>query len=487
MQPPEPTVRVSSKSNKHNAAAGHAAEKTSPLQAEAVTSPGPVAISFKDVVSARLPAPEPISGSDEASRLGITPLKEVEPKLLHRLPPSELPTVDVEELLAKTSPMELKDTLAALEAQADATRTALVGYQPDHPCRAATQEELVKQQAAIDKLKKKTPGGSVLIEQLRTAKQSHKEHAAVQRQRAKEGMDKAAERKGVQVKAIDDMMGKLTVLKQDLLVAYGDAAQAWADYQVKREAQWSSIMSEFDARIASIELQHAAEPNAVAVPGPSYALAPVPQPLPQQDIADPLLKAQHDAQVAYQKLAEAQAAHQRALLAKASAEQEAVTAKAAAQTPLHLMTFDGEASDLPSMVPEPLEEQWAQLHNLWTAIDLLNRQEAITGLQAPVTYAQLHSGLDIPELLLGSKVWAKAYPEQKPTLDTVVTIQLRRLMGISMEAHRAKLQADQTKQQAAKLETEAGITAAVDEYRSKKRRMIDDASAGAASSGASSA
>jgi len=191
------------------------------------------------------------------------------------------------------------------------------------------------------------------------------------------------------------------------------------------------------------------------------------------DNADPVLRAQRDAQDAFQKLAAAQVAAQAAVQAQAAAEQQMALIKAAAKVPEHELGFEGDPSELPTIVPEPQGEQWTQLHNLWTALDQLKRQEAFTGFPIPVTFAQLQAGLAVPELLLGSAIWAKAYPGTPPTLDTVVTVQVRSLMAISMEAHQAKLVADRAKQEEARLATEAGIVAAVTEYRTKRRRGME--------------
>jgi len=382
--------------------------------------------------------------------------------------------MDVEELLAKAPPVEHEGNLTAKIAMAEATRRALANYSDDHPLHDAAVKTLETQMAEIEKLKKKAPTDTVYVAQLRTAAQSYAEHAAMQRQRAVEGTRKASERKDIQIGIIDEVSRQLQQLKTDLLASFGGAAQAWASYQTTREEQWTAIQNEFEARIATLRARPppATPPTTLAV-APAYILPPGAAAPPAANTADPVQQAQHDAKDAYAKLAAAQSAMQEAVKAKAAAELEVQRAKAAALTPVHEVTFDGEVSDLPTMVPEPQGEQWTQLHNLWTALDLLRRQEAFAGVQAPVTYSQLQSGLEVPELLLGSVLWAKAYPGPPPTHDTIVTVQVRTLLSISMEAHTAKLQADRVKQLAAKDATEAGITAAVSEYRIKRRRWTE--------------
>ena len=183
---------------------------------------------------------------------------------------------------------------------------------------------------------------------------------------------------------------------------------------MKREAQWTSILAELDARIASLAIQpqQAPLPPAAMIAVPSSPRTSAAQ---LTDSTGPVLRAQRDAQDAYQKLAVAQAAVQAAVQAQASAEQETALVKAAAKVPEHEMGFEGEPSELPTMVPEPQGDQWTQLHNLWAALDLLKRQEAFTGFSIPVTYAQLQAGLEVPELLLGSAIWATRAHRQPST------------------------------------------------------------------------
>jgi len=401
-------------------------------------------------------------------------LSEVDTKLLFRLPPSKVPGVDVEELLAKAPPVEHEGNLTAKIAMAEATRRALANYSDDHPLHDAAVKTLDTQMAEIERLKKKAPCESVYVAQLRTAADSYAEHAAMQRQRAVEGTRKASERKDIQVGIIDEMSRQLQKLKVDLLASFDGAAQAWASYQAAREEQWTAIQDEFEARIASLKARPPPTgPTTALALAPDYILSPGAAAPRTADVVDPVQQVRLDAQDAYAKLAAAQLAMQEAVKAQAAAEQEVQRAKAAAVTPEHEATFDGEISELPTMVPEPQGEQWTQLHNLWTALDLLRRQEAFAGGLVPVTYSQLQSGLEVPELLLGSVLWAKAYPGSPPTLDTIVTVQVRALLSISMEAHTVKLQADRVRQLAAKDATEAGITAAVSEFRSKRRRCAE--------------
>jgi len=270
------------------------------------------------------------------------------------------------------------------------------------------------------------------------------------------------------------MSCQLQKLKVDLLASFDGAAQSWASYQAAREVQWTAIQDEFKARIASVEARpQSTGPTTALALTPQYILPPGSTAAPAAHAADPLQQVRLNTQDVYAKLAAAQMAMQEAVKAKEAAELEVERTKAAAVTPEHEATFDGDITELPTMVPEPQGEQWVQLHNLWTALDLLRRQEAFAGGQVPVTYSQLQSGLEVPELLLGSALWTKAYPDRPPTLETVVTAQIRTLLSISMEAHTAKLLADRDRQIAAKNATEAGIAAAVSEFRSKRRRCAD--------------
>jgi len=445
---------ASPKGSGEPAAGGSAGRGADPAPDPA--APGPVGEAFGHHVPVKLPAAVFAAGDNEMTRLGLTPLRSIDPATLYRLPQSELPPFSMEDELAKVAPAGLTVAIAAKERELAAMKQASVQLPDDLPLKATILKEITDHEAVIVKMKKKAPGDPLMVEQLRTARQEHVEKAALQRQNENNGMQKAEARKAEQHRIIDKMLADLQALKSGINAQYLVAAGAWTEHHAKREAQRRAILTEFDARIAAIELRPAQPvlPSPALPAPPGAGLNPAPDVTPQ----DPLLKALDDVRIAQQALAAAQAAQE-----------------AAARLADHLAMFPIDNDDFPTEVAAPSEDQWQQVHNLWAGLEAMNRQEMLHAVQAPVTYGQLQAGVAIPRLILGEKLWHKAYPLTQPDDNTVVTVQLRRLMGMSLEAHRDKLVKDQERQNLAQNTTSDAVMAAVADFRNKKRKADDAA------------
>ena len=108
------------------------------------------------------------------------------------------------------------------------------------------------------------------------------------------------------------------------------------------------------------------------------------------------------------------------------------------------------------------------LHNLWSALQLLQQHEAAVGAPIPISFQDLQGGLDVPRALLGDTIWTKAFPGDPPSLQSPVTMQLKQLLTLSLEVHRSKLVADKTRQDVAAATLKEPVAILVSAF--KKRR-----------------
>ena len=115
-------------------------------------------------------------------------------------------------------------------------------------------------------------------------------------------------------------------------------------------------------------------------------------------------------------------------------------------------------------------------YQLWETLERLSSQEAILGLQVPVALEQLQAGLEVPRTLLGDVIWRKAYPTD-PNPQSLVTVQVRQLLSLSLRAQQKKLLKDKERQEAAAKEVAAGIDSVITEYKAKRKRAALEAGA----------
>jgi len=178
------------------------------------------------------------------------------------------------------------------------------------------------------------------------------------------------------------------------------------------------------------------------------------------------MKARRETVLAQEALVAAQAAH-------AKFAQDLAIREAARAAEEHLATFEYSKDDLPQTIATPDGQQWQELHFLWASLAELQRQETTNGVKIPITFAQLRAGTAVPELVLGPALWRKAFPAGKPSEDALVTVQVRELLKLSLEAHQDKLCAEQAKQKEAKDAAMRDMTAVVDRFVAKRPRTED--------------
>ena len=414
---------------------------------------GPVGVLFNKLESIKAPKDGIITGTDEATRLGLAALTPIDTSRLYRLPPSELPAFSIEAELGKVAPVEITEAIRAKEQYRAFTLQAATVLPDGHDSKLGLMDKVKEADAAIAKLKKKAPGDTLMIEQLRSAQQGYRQHAAQLEQNAKEGETKALKQLSEQTKLIDKMVADLTKLKNNVIASHGAATVAWKDYHARRDKQWHDILGEFDTRIAQLQAQPVVAGIVTAPPDPMAvdAIAAL----------TPLQIAEADSRATKAKMEAMLAAH---------AQRERDMAAATAVLHDHLATFTCEAADFPVQVAEPGESQWQEVHNLWAGLEAMQQQEAFQGAQAPVTYGELLSGTAVPRLLLGETLWQKAYPARQPDDSTVVTVQLRYFLWRSLQAHRDKLLGDKQRQEQAKASLGSAVQDVVTAFRQKRRR-----------------
>jgi len=419
---------------------------------------GSVGKTFKDVLVAKDPV-QFNPNEDVHEALGVQPLADVSYEVLFKLPPDGPPKLKTpEELVASAAPLEASELLAAKRAKVAETKQTLALLSDGHELRAAAQELLDQQEAAVAKLLKKAPGSKLQVEQLRTARQGQQEALTKWEQVCEDGKAKAMTKRDAHLKLIDDQVQQLTDKRKAVLAASTSAEAAWARHHEQRRLQWQALLTEFDHKIAEMELAPAL--NAVDADMPIVVQDPAPP------ATDPLAAAQEQTRAANQALAAVQAAHAKALADKQEAERcMAVVHEAQLRQKSHEFT----AADLPQQVGEPSAEHWPLLHNLWCALQTLHLNEALVGAPIPVTFGDLKAGLSVPRTLLGEAIWKKAFPAEDPNEATVLSNQLKQLLGLSLEAHRGKLAADLVRQEAASSQMRVAVEEIVTAFKKRRR------------------
>ena len=264
------------------------------------------------------------------------------------------------------------------------------------------------------------------------------------------------------------MIAEVTQRKEAVVKAHALSEEAWTRFHQQRRAQRAAVIDQFEAKIAAAQADVAREATAmqvVAAPAAAVAEAGT-QPPP----ADALAQAQADTAAAREALVKAEEEYKRLLAAKNAAD---------TLGPPQLARFDCVFEDLPTMIPEPTAVQWQQLYALNSALEALQSHETFSGLVFPVTIAQLHCGTEVPRMLLGEKLWGQAFPTDAATETSLVTLQVRQLLLLSLQKHQAKLLQDQASHIEATEQAAKSVNTAVDEYRDKKRKVDALSAAGA--------
>ena len=422
--------------------------------------PGPVATTFAYLNPPKYGNKYDPNKSD-LEVLGLFEIKDVELETLYSRPRERPPPLHTpEELVAAAAPFEASEALATKQAELALTRQILSLVGDANPAIKATAlATLEEQEAAVAKLAKKAPGSRLQIEQLRSAKQSQTEAAVKWEQVIAEGRSKAVQRMDQHLKIIDGLAAQLVERRKMVVTAFQGADQAWAQHHQVRRDQWTALHREFDNKITELELAPAAaslEDNSM-------------QDVAQQDPRDPVVTAQQETARTRDALAVAQTAFKQAVDDKAAAERAAALLKAANP---QLARFDCSIDELPKTLPEPQPEQWQLLHNLWSALQFLHHHEAADGDSIPVTFDQLQAGIEVPRMLLGDAIWGRAFPHGQPKGDAVLTVQLKKLLGISLDHHREKLVADKARQESAAVSAAPIIEEAAQQFKKRRRDAL---------------
>ena len=357
----------------------------------------------------------------------------------------------------------LKVVVASIFDGGEATKEFLV----------PAQEKLKTAERDLSKLEKDSLATGYDVKAVANAKTSFE--LALQRKRGhmQDGNERAQERIALRAKIFQDARDQLDLLENGTKEVEKQCADAHAERAAAAALVDAEVLRLFDSKIAKGNEDDAAAKAAKAAKasGPKEDAGPEAGD-GMTDVTDPLAKAQQDARRAQEALEAAQRAHTAALKQQEETQRKALEAAEAARAPPHLARFTCDQADLPTLGGTPDGQQWLELHYLWAGLEALQRQEALQGFQVPVTFGQLQAGLKVPALLLGEALWKKAFPlfAEPPTLDTVVTVQVRMLLQLSMETHRAALCAQEANRQAAKEKVRASVSEAVSDYRAKRRR-----------------
>jgi len=357
----------------------------------------------------------------------------------------------VEDLVGKAQPLQDAGALEAKHKEVDGIRSALAHLDPGLPYHAILSEGLVKAQDELAKLQKKAPCPPLLIEKMRTARQEQALAMAKWEQDAAKGKQKSADALSSFLQVIDAHAQQLLEKRRSVVQAHTDVTTAWEEFNARRRQQWQAILANFDKKVAEVNVA----PLNVAmdiVPSPGQA---APDMHGNVNPFDELEKAKKEVRDTNEKLV---ALQQKMAMELQARTHEAITAR-----------FDCQPTDLPQTVPEPLPEQWIEYHRLWESLEQVREQEAATGYQYPLTFGQLQAGLAVPQVLLGPTIWQRAYPDGL-TPDTIVTIQVRTLLSMSLKKQEAKLLHDKDKQIEAAAQVTNHIAEACTEYRAKRLR-----------------
>jgi len=296
------------------------------------------------------------------------------------------------------------------------------------------------------------------IERLRSARQAQRLQFTQLHERAETGKENSAKLVAAMLTEVDTHIALITERRKEVVSAYERADKSWDGFHAARRLQWDQLLAQFDAKIHELEAAPAIaamQVDATQTPPPVDPQVAVAAVAPTLAIIDPLAQAQQDGAVAQHAVAAAQEAQRQAQIA-------------AAAIPPHLRTFACDLAEIPDALPEPNDAQWAQLHQLWTSLETLDRHEGVTGNPVPITFDGLNVTTEMPKLLVGDALWQRAYPGGQPSGDALVTWQLRCILKESMQKHRAKLVADRAAHAAAEAQSSPSILASVREYRAKR-------------------
>jgi len=398
-------------------------------------------------------------------RLGIEAPRDFDVETLFKMPPLVPPkATSIDELAANEQPLKSTADLEAQKVEVKALEQALALQPLSSRSHASISALLVEQQSVLDRLLKKAPGALVQIEKLRSARQAQRMQFTQLHERAETGKANAAKYVADLLAEFDGHIAAITERRKEVVSAYEKADKAWDGFNAARRAQWDQLLAQFDAKIHELEVAPAIEamqvdasqvPRPVAAQHAPDAPAAVPEVAQPLALVDPLVQAQQDGAATQQALVAAQAAQRQAMIA-------------AAAIPPHLQTFACDLSEIPDSLPAPSDEQWAQLHQLWVALETLNRHEGVTGNAIPITFNGLAVSIEMPKLLLGETLWKRAFPNGEPSGDAIVTWQLRCILKESMQKHQAQLVADHAAHAAAEAQTSPSIVASVRDYRAKR-------------------
>jgi hypothetical protein len=463
--PCEPTVSLKKNGNRKEPAGKSGSDGSAPAPPAATgkgscnkkqdDEPGAVGKLFQAVAPVKDPVRH-VPDSDKEKALGVTALADVPIEVLFRAPTVAHPPMrSPEELVAGASPMEASEALAAKQAQVDVAKQCLAMLPQDHDGRQGMVDTLVSLEASLAKMVKKAPGNKLQMAQLRIARSEQAAAWAAWEQVTEDGKSKAVAKRDQYLSFIDQQMAQLVERRKAVISAHQTAEAAWATHHAKRKDQWAALISQFDAKLLEMEATPAVDP----------AQCPIPIEVDESD-EDPVEAARSQAKMAQEALAAAQQAVNRAVAEKEQAEKSC----AALRESQLAGTFECTISELPKALGEPQAEHWPLLHNLWSALQLLQQHEAAVGAPIPITFQDLQAGLEVPRALLGDTIWAKAFPQDAPSLQSPVTVQLKQLLGLSLEVHRSKLAADKTRQDAAAATLQEPVASLVSAF--KKRRSM---------------
>jgi len=445
--PAAAAVRPSSSTTRSSPAAGPQVAKASDTD-----QPGLVGLAFNPMVPPKA-GPKPQPNASDHDLLGLAPLADFQPEVLYALPSTTTPAFSTpEELVANSAPFEASEALAAANVKLETAKSVLSLLDDDDPMHAAALAAVADRTAAVNKLSKKTPGPQLQLEQLRSARQAQKEAFTKWEEVAGEGKDKAIAKRDKHLKVIDEISSQLVERRKAVLAAFVTADAAWDKHQQARRARWQSLLDQFDSKIAQLELAPAATAADDATMQDTSTLALSPS-------LDPLV-------VARAEIAKSQLAVAAAEKARAAAEKDNEDLR---KSCLQAQTVEFQLSDLPATLVEPQPDQWLQFHHLWASLVQLSHHEACTGSPTPVSFAQLQCGVVVPRLLLGDVIWSRAFPTVQPSEDVLLSPQLLKLLGISLEAHRDKLVADKARQSEAAASAASRVSDAVSLFKKRRR------------------
>jgi len=467
--PPEPTTSTTTSTT------AKPKKTPAPAPAPSTDSPGAVALAMTGVWADKArETPKRLQGDTEAQKIGAAELQEVDLSLLYRGPPTtNQEPQTAEQIIGKASPVAASAAIAEKEREFEDAKKILALTPTSCPIYEANAEYCKSVEAALAKLRKQQPCGKVYAQQLRSAKQAQFELRAKWQEKNDVGKQKAAELHQVHLKAIDDLTAALHVRRVALVTTFNGVSAQWATFNQKRADQWQQVLQQFDALIAAADHSEA---DAVANRAPPLALAAPPPAVPLEDA---LAKAQQAAAAAPQALAKLQQEFLVAQQAHEANMAKDIPIPDEVPTPPELVTFECEPGEIPSMLPEPAPEQWEEYHRLYTALDTLAAHEITSNSVIPVSFAQLRCGYDVPKLLLGDALWAKAFPSGSVEGTTIVSKQVRGLLWHSLKQHQAKLIADKARYDAAIKAAEACMDEIAQDLRAKKRRAVAASAAGA--------